>query len=64
MAEIDRLDVVHARGIGHQQPGDHRQAMTTVHGEHRHVGLDAQRADRIGRAECKDEGRRLVLHSA
>jgi hypothetical protein len=34
-----------------------------VHGEDGHVGLDAQRADRIGGPESEDEWRRLVLHS-
>jgi hypothetical protein len=34
-----------------------------MHGEDGHVGLDAQRPDRIGGAEREDEWRLLVLHS-
>jgi hypothetical protein len=61
---VDRLDVVDARGIGHEDARHDREGVTAMHGKDGHVALDAQRPDRVGGAERKDEWRLLVLHSA
>jgi len=60
---VGRLDVVHARGIRHEQARHDREGVAAMHGEDGHVGLDAQRPDRVGGPEREDEWRRLVLHS-
>ena len=59
---IHFVEVVDAGRIGNQQPCRHRQRMAAESGKHRLVGLDAERADRVGHAECENEGNSLDLH--